>query len=48
MGLSIKADKAPKSVTLQPSGESIAFEYAQGYVTVKLSFDSGHAMVVIE
>jgi hypothetical protein len=48
MGLSIKADKAPKSVTLQPSGESIAFEYAQGYVTVKLTFDSGHAMVVVE
>ncbi|MCX5659188.1 MAG: alpha-L-fucosidase [Planctomycetota bacterium] len=46
--VSVKLAKAPKNVTLQPSGEAIPFKYADGRASVKVSCDSGHTMVVFE
>ncbi len=46
--LSVKLPKAPKNVTLEPSGQGLIFEYKDGYANVVVPAFSGHTMVVFE
>lgn len=43
--LSVRLDKAPKSVKLQPSGEALAFDYVDGRAEFTLTRLDGHALV---
>jgi hypothetical protein len=46
--ISLKLSSPPKSVTRQPSGEPMNFEYAGGYASVLLTSDAGHDLLVFE
>lgn len=48
MPLAIRSAIKPTRVSLQPMGQSLAFEYHDGYVHVKVTLRDGHGMVVLE
>jgi Hypothetical glycosyl hydrolase 6/Beta-galactosidase trimerisation domain len=48
LALEVKLDAKPTSVTLQPEGRALEFDYADGYLSTNLSFADGHTMVVIQ
>lgn len=48
VALSLRLNKPPRRVTLQPTGESIPFSHANGQCTVTVPRVDGHAMVVFE
>jgi hypothetical protein len=47
MPIAVRADAAPKSVTLQPAGQDVAFSYKDGYVHTRVTVLEGHAMLVL-
>jgi hypothetical protein len=46
--ISVRFDAKPTKATLQPGNRAIAFDYVDGYATVKLTSTSGHEMIVFE
>lgn len=48
MPLSVRLDRAPRRATLQPAGQELAVEYADGYARLRVTVMEGHAIVVLE
>lgn len=44
--VSLRMERPPHSVALQPSGQELEFHYADGYATTRVTVEDGHAMVV--
>ncbi len=43
----IRYDREPSAVRLQPSGEDLDWDWADGYLTLRVTVLDGHAMVVV-
>jgi hypothetical protein len=48
MPLSVRLDRTPDRVMLQPAGVDLPFTYADGYAQAQITMLNGHAMVVLE
>jgi hypothetical protein len=48
MPLAVRADGKPKRVFLAPDEQDLDFEYRNGYVHTRITFLTGHTMLVIE
>ncbi|MCC2684295.1 MAG: hypothetical protein K0R75_1194 [Paenibacillaceae bacterium] len=48
MPIAVKADLKPQRVFLAPDEQDLDFEYRNGYVHTRITFTTGHAMLVIE
>jgi Hypothetical glycosyl hydrolase 6/Beta-galactosidase trimerisation domain len=46
--VSVRLDEPPRGASLQPHGRELDVEYADGYATVVVSFEDGHAMLVFQ
>jgi hypothetical protein len=48
MPISVRTDKKPQRVMLQPKGQELEFSFSDGYVHTRATVLDGHAMLVIE
>ena len=48
MQLSVRLDRAPTRLTLQPAGKVQPFTYSDGYAHTQVTLLDGHAMLVVE
>lgn len=46
--VSIRMPSPPASVRLEPDGEPLSFDFADGYLRVRVTSTAGHALVVLE